>query len=166
MWALDFMHDTLYGGRCFRTFNVLDEANREALGIEVGTSIPATRVIRVLEQLATLYGWPQGIRLDNGPELTAGVFADWCEAHRIALHYIQPGKPDQNAYIERFNRTYREEVLDAYIFDSVRNVQELTDAWLRIYNEQRPHDSLGRVPPATFIPRPPNPPESRNAWST
>src|SRR5262245_44840762 len=160
----DFMHDTLYGGRRFRTLNVLDEANREALAIEVGASIPATRVVRVLEQLLALYGRPQALRLDNGPELTAEVFTAWCDAQQIALRYIQPGKPDQNAFIERFNRTYREEVLDAYVFASLSEVQALTDDWLLAYNERRPHDALGRIPPTRFLPRPPAPAESSSAW--
>jgi putative transposase len=160
IWALDFMEDALYGGRRFRTLNVLDEANREALAIEIGTSIPAARVVRVLEQLLLLYGQPQALRLDNGPELTAEAFTAWCEAHDIALRYMQPGKPDQNAFIERFNRTYREEVLDAYVFTSLTEVQELTDDWLTTYNDDRPHDSLGRIPPTRFLPRPTTPPES------
>ena len=164
IWALDFMHDTLYGGRRFRTLNVLDEANREALAIEVGASIPATRVVRVLEQLLALYGRPQALRLDNGPELTAEVFTAWCDAQQIALRYIQPGKPDQNAFIERFNRTYREEVLDAYVFASLSEVQALTDDWLLAYNERRPHDALGRIPPTRFLSRPPAPAESSSAW--
>ncbi len=165
IWALDFMHDALYGGRLFRTLNVLDEGNREGLAIEVGTSLPAGRVIRVLSQLIALYGRPAALRLDNGLELTAQVFADWCEAHQIALHYIQHGKPMQNAFIERFNRTYREEVLDAYLFESLDEVQRLTDDWLVRYNEARPHDALGRVPPLTYLPREISPPESRNSWS-
>ena len=165
IWALDFMHDALYGGRPFRTLNVLDEANREALAIEIGVAMPATRVIRVLEQLVELHGKPQALRLDNGPELTAQVFTEWCAAQGIALRYIQPGKPNQNAFIERFNRTYRTEVLDAYLFVSITEVQEITDPWRLDYNEQRPHDSLGRVPPATFKPRPATPAESNNAWS-
>jgi len=164
IWALDFMHDTLYGRRRFRTLNVLDEANREALAIEVGASIPATRVVRVLEQLLALYGRPQALRLDNGPELTAEVFTAWCDAQQIALRYIQPGKPDQNAFIERFNRTYREEVLDAYVFASLSEVQALTDDWLLAYNERRPHDALGRIPPTRFLSRPPAPAESSSAW--
>ena len=164
IWALDFMHDALYGGRRFRTLNILDEANREALAIEVGASIPATRVVRVLEQLLTLYGRPQALRLDNGPELTAQIFTAWCDAQQIALRYIQPGKPDQNAFIERFNRTYREEVLDAYVFASLTEVQAVTDEWLLAYNERRPHDALGRIPPERFLPRPPAPPESSSAW--
>jgi putative transposase len=160
VWALDFMHDTLYGGRCFRTLNVLDEANREALAIEAGTSIPAARVVRTLEQLIEIHGRPAAIRCDNGPELTAQVFTAWCEAHRIELRYIQPGKPDQNAFIERFNRTYREEVLDAYVFEAVADVQEISDDWLHDYNDIRPHDALGRVPPTRFLPRRPTPTES------
>jgi putative transposase len=165
VWALDFMHDALYGGRRFRILNVLDEANREGLAIEVGTSIPASRVIRVLSQLIALYGRPAALRLDNGPELTAQVFAEWCAQRGIRRLYIQPGKPVQNAFIERFNRTYREEVLDAYLFHNTDEAQHLSDAWLVDYNERRPHDALGRVPPLTFLARVTSPPESTNAWS-
>jgi len=99
-WALDFMTDALYGGRKFRTLNVIDEGNREALAIEVGTSIPSVRVIRLLEELVLLHGKPAALRVDNGPELTAEAFAEWCRAQEIEIRYIQPGKPDQNAYIE------------------------------------------------------------------
>jgi len=92
------------------------------------------------------------------------VLDRWCAQHGIALRYIQPGKPQQNADIERFNRTYHEEVLNAYV-TSIAEVRELTAAWLITYNTKRPHDSLGRVPPLTFIPRPTATPESRYAWS-
>ena len=111
-------------------------------------------MIRVLDDLIQLYGRPARVRVDNGPELTAEVFVDWSEAQRIGIGYIQPGKPDQNAFIEGFNRTFREEVLDAYLFDSLDQVREITDAWLATYNTERPHDSLGQVPPQTFLPRP------------
>ena len=154
VWAIDFMRDTLYDGRVFRTLNVLDEANREALAIEVGTSIPAARLVRVLDQLVEMHGRPSAIRCDNGPELIAQVFIDWCDQHGVDLRHIQPGKPDQNAFIERFNRTYRQEVLNAHLFETVRDVQRLSDEWLRGYNEERPHDSLGRIPPVQFLPRP------------
>lgn len=150
VWAIDFMHDALYGGRPFRTLNVLDEANRGALGIEVATSIPALRVIRFMEQLIDIHGRPQAIRCDNGTELTSYAFTEWCQAQDIELRYIQPGKPDQNAYIERFNRSYREEVLNAYLFDSITEVQQITDDWLNRYNEIRPHDALGSLPPARY----------------
>jgi putative transposase len=153
-WALDFMADVLYDRRHFRILTMIDEGNREALAIEVGTSIPATRVIRVLEELIAVHGRPAAVRVDNGPELLAQVFVDWCADHGIAVHYIQPGKPDQNAYIERFNRSYRTEILDAYLFESIAEVRALTERWLLTYNHERPHDSLGRVPPLTFLPRP------------
>jgi putative transposase len=166
IWALDFMHDALCGGRRFRTLNVIDEGNREGLAIEVGGSIPAARVVRVLDQLIALYGRPDAIRIDNGPELTSQTLTEWAAARGITLLYIQPGKPVQNAFIERFNRTYREEVLNAYLFHSTAEAQALSDAWLVDYNEQRPHDALGRVPPLTYLPRVSPVPESRNSWLT
>jgi putative transposase len=154
VWALDFMADALYGRRWFRTLNVIDEGNRQALGIEVATSIGSARVIRVLEQLIEMHGKPQALRVDNGAELTATAFIEWCEHQQIQIWFIQPGKPDQNAFIERLNRSYREEVLDAYLFDSIKQVREVTEDWPREYNEERPHESLGSVPPLTFMPRP------------
>jgi putative transposase len=153
-WALDFMHDSLYGGRAIRILNVIDEGNREALAIEVGTSMPSARVVRVLEQLVEIHGRPAALRCDNGPEFTAGAFSDWCEEQKIDVRYIQPGKPDQNAYIERFNRTYRGDVLDSWLVGSVAELQDISDDWLEDYNVNRPHDSLGGVPPAQFLSRP------------
>jgi putative transposase len=130
LWSIDFMSDVLYGGRRFRTFNVLDEGVREALAIEIDTSIPAERVVRVFEQLKQWRGLPHAIRCDNGPELIAQKLVDWCEAHAIELRHIQPGKPNQNAYIERFNRTYRSEVLDAHVFEDLDQVREITAGWI------------------------------------
>ena len=149
-WAVDFMSDMLYGGRRFRTFNLLDEGVREVLAIEVDTSLPAERVIRVLEQVTAWRGQPQTIRLDNGPEFLADRFAGWCADHGIALRYIQPGKPNQNAFVERFNRTFRHEVLDAYVFESLDQVREISAEWMREYNEERPHDTLDGMPPTSF----------------
>jgi putative transposase len=145
---------------------VIDEGNREGLSIEIGTTIPSTRVVRILEQLIDLHGRPVALRVDNGPELTAEVFVDWCRGHNIELRYIQPGKPGQNACIERFNRSYREEVLSAYVFESLEQVRALTDEWLQTYNDERPHDGLGRVPPLTFMPRPKRPVKSGCRVST
>lgn len=150
IWAVDFMHDALFGGRKFRTFNVLDEGAREGLAIEVDTSLPAARVIRVMEQLKSWRGLPKALRLDNGPEFLAGQFVAWCDSHGIELRYIQPGKPNQNAFVERFNRTYRHEVLDAYLFEDLEQVREITESWLRCYNEERPHDALGHLTPAEY----------------
>ena len=115
---------------CRRTLNVIDEGNREALRIECGTSIPSSRVVRVMDQLIEVYGRPAAIRLDNGPELTATVFTDWAEKRQITLMFIQPGKPNQNAFVERFNRSFRDEVLNAWLFDAVSQVQETADEWL------------------------------------
>ncbi len=148
------MSDTLYDGRRIRVLTMLDEGNREALEIAMGVSLPSRRVTRELDQLVAVHGCPSAIRIDNGPEFTAQPFVDWCTDHGVAIHYIQPGKPDQNAYIERFNRTYRTEVLNAHLVESVAELRALTDTWLHVYNRERPHDSLGRVPPLTFLPRP------------
>lgn len=164
IWAMDFMHDALYSGRAIRVLNVIDEANREALAIEVGTSLPAARVVRVLEQLVEMHGAPAAIRCDNGPEFTSGTFFEWCEEKKIDVRYIQPGKPDQNAYIERFNRTYRGDVLDAWVFRSIAEVQEISDQWLDDYNDNRPHDGLGGIPPAQYLPRPKTAESSNLRW--
>lgn len=150
LWSMDFMADSLYSGRRFRTFNVLDEGVREALAIEIDTSLRAERVVRVLEQLKEWRGLPQAIRCDNGPEYTAQSVVDWCHQHGVELRYIQPGKPNQNAYIERFNKSYRTEVLDAHLFEDLEQVREITDTWLQRYNEERPHESLGNLPPSLY----------------
>lgn len=150
VWSLDFMSDTLYSGRRFRILNILDEGVREALNIVIDTSLPAGRLVRVMEELREWRGLPLAIRCDNGPELSAQSFVDWCREHSIEILYIQPGKPVQNAYIERFNRTFREEVLDAYLFEDLEQAQEIANDWLRGYNEQRPHESLGGLPPSQF----------------
>jgi putative transposase len=153
IWALDFMRDTLYDGRPFRILNVIDEGNREALRIEVGTSISSVRLTRVLSELVAVYGKPQAIRLDNGPEMTADAFTDWAKAMGIELRFIQPGKPNQNAFIERFNKSFRDEVLNANLFNSLTEAQSAADDWIVDYNHYRFHDALGRVPPAQFLPR-------------
>lgn len=149
-WSLDFMSDALSIGRTFRTLNVIDDFNREALWIEVDTSLPAERVVRVLEQLLPWRGKPTSIRMDNGPELISQRLENWAKEKQIELLHIQPGKPAQNAYIERFNRTYREEVLDAYLFDDLQEVRYITERWLEEYNTIRPHEALQGLPPRQF----------------
>ena len=149
-WSLDFMSDALYSGMRFRVLNIIDEGVREALDIVVDTSITATRLVRVLDLIKSERGVPKAIRVDNGPEMTAGVFAEWCSDNDVRIDYIQPGCPNQNAYIERFNRSYREEVLDPHIFSTLAQVRDLSWAWLMSYNEERPHSSLGNIPPAEF----------------
>jgi len=149
-WSLDFMSDSLSNGRTFRTLNVIDDFNREALWIEVDTSLPAERVVRVLEQLLSWRGKPAHIRMDNGPELISQRLESWANEKHIDLLHIQPGKPAQNAYIERFNRTYREDVLDAYLFEDLEEVRTITERWLEDYNTIRPHQALQGVSPRQF----------------
>lgn len=133
-WALDFMTETLYDGRRVRLLTMIDEGNREGLEIALGLSLPSRRVTRTLEELVAVHGCPAAVRLDNGPEFNAQSFVDWCTGRGAAIHYIQPGKPDQNAYIERFNRSYRTEVLNARLFESVAELRALTNTWLRSYS--------------------------------
>ena len=149
-WSLDFMSDSLTNGRWFRTLNILDDFNREAVWIEVDTSLPAERVIRVLENLIDWRGKPQFVRMDNGPELISHRLETWAQERQIELLHIQPGKPAQNAYIERFNRTYREDILDAYLFDDLEEVRFLTEKWLEDYNSIRPHEALQGLSPRQF----------------
>jgi putative transposase len=150
-WSADFMSDALWCGRRFRTFNVVDDFNREALAIEVDLNLPAPRVIRVLERVAAWRGYPQKLRLDNGPEMISIALAEWAETHGVSLEFIRPGKPMENGFIERFNRSYREAVLDMYVFRTLEEVREQTERWMKDYNEERPHESLGNLTPREFL---------------
>lgn len=151
VWSMDFMSDSLVDGRALRTFNVLDDYNREGLGIEVDLSLPSVRVIRSLEQIIEWRGKPLAIRCDNGPEYIAQALIDWANERRITLLYIQPGKPTQNAYVERFNRTVRHEWLDLHVFESVEHAQWLATQWLWTYNNERPHTAIGGIPPRQLL---------------
>jgi putative transposase len=150
-WSADFVSDALYAGRRFRTFNVIDDFNRECLAVEIDTSLTGTRLIRVFERLRAERGLPNVLRTDNGPEFLSGDFVAWAEANGMSIQYIQPGEPNQNAYIERFNRTYREELLSLYLFNNLSEVREATYWWRNDYNELRPHDSLGDMTPAEYM---------------
>lgn len=149
-WSADFMSDSLWHGQRFRTFNLVDDFNREGLAIEIDTGLPAQRVTRVLDRVAEERGYPAKLRLDNGPELTSVYMATWAETHGVKLEFIQPGKPMQNGFIERFNRTYREEVLDLYVFNRLSEVRDITERWIADYNQVRPHESLGDLTPAEY----------------
>jgi putative transposase len=149
-WSLDFMRDSLENGRAFRVLNIIDDFNREALCAEIDFSIPSGRVVRVLDNLAAYRGYPQRIRSDNGPEFIAQALAMWAHKHGVTLDFIEPGKPAQNGYIERFNRTYREDVLDAYLFSSLDEVRSISAAWQVRYNTERPHDSLKDLTPMEY----------------
>lgn len=152
MWSIDFMSDSLVDGRKFRLLNVIDDFNRESLAIEVDTSLPSLRVIRVLERLIAQRDCPANIRCDNGPEFISHKLEEWCsdERRRISLQFIQPGKPTQNAYIERKNGSMRRELLDAYLFTSLKEVRCLSEAWRHDYNTERPHKSLGYHSPHSY----------------
>jgi len=130
-WSADFMSD--------------------ALRIEIDVSLTAERLTRVLDQLVLVRGCPERIRLDQGPEFTSALFCAWCESHGVALEYIQPGKPNQNGFIERFNGSYRDGVLDAWVFTDLEQVREATESWLHDYNTVRPHESLGDISPIEFL---------------
>lgn len=149
-WSMDFMSDGLDDGRKIRTLNVIDDYNRECLAIEIGVSLSSERVTRVLEWIIELKGAPQNIRTDNGPEFTSGHYIEWCKLMGINPIHIEPGKPKQNGYVERFNRTFREDVLDAYIFESVSQMQIKADLWKEDYNNGHPHKALNRMSPIGF----------------
>jgi len=152
MWSIDFMSDSLVDGRKFRLFNVIDDFNRESLAIEVDTSLPSLRVIRVLETLIAERGCPTAIRCDNGPEFISHKLEEWCnhENRQISLQFIQPGKPMQNAFIERKNGSIRRELLNAYLFYSLAEVRARSEEWRLDYNTERPHKSLGYLSPLKY----------------
>lgn len=151
VWSMDFMCDSLVDGRRFRLLNIIDDYNRESLAIEVDSSLPALRVIRTLNRLIEMKGKPQTIRVDNGPEFISDKLQFWCEEQQIHLQFIQPGKPVQNAFVERNNGTLRKELLDVYLFYSLQEVRTMTEEWRQDYNCSRPHQSLGFVPPAEYV---------------
>lgn len=149
-WSMDFVTDVLDNKRRFRAFTVIDDHNREALHIEIDFSLTSNRIVWVLNHLVNKKGKPQRIRMDNGPEFIADITAQWSEMYGIEFLYIQPGKPTQNAFIERFNGSYRRGVLDRYIFEDIHQVREQTSIWMEDYNHRRPHDALGKVPPVKY----------------
>lgn len=147
-WSIDFVSDSLNCGRKFRVANIIDDFNREAVGMEAAMSITSSRLIRMLETVIWEYGKPNKIRTDNGPEFISREFEQWCVANEIEHQFTQPGCPTQNAYIERFNGSYRRGVLDAYIFRNLTEVREITERWREDYNNRRPHTALGNATPA------------------
>lgn len=154
VWSMDFMHDQLQDGRCIRLLNVMDDFNREGLGIEIDFFLPSERVIRALENIIEWRDCPREIRCDNGPEYVSGIFQSWAEKKRgIRIRYIQPGKPQQNGYAERYNRTVRYDWLNQYLFESLEEMQEFATAWLWAYNNERPNMGIGGITPAMKLKR-------------
>ncbi len=153
VWTMDFTHDNLASGRKFRTLNLMDGFTRESPRIEVDTSLPGVRVVRVLEEVAQPRGYPQAIQVDHGPEFISRVVDQWAFEHGVELHFIAPGKPTQNAYIESFNGKMRDECLNEHWFTSLREARERIEAWRRDYNQVRPHSALGYQTPEEFAAR-------------
>jgi putative transposase len=156
-WSMDFVADTLSSGRTFRCLTIVDEFSRESLAIYPSHSIPAVRVIEVLEQLRETRGLPEVIVTDNGSEFTSRAFDSWAYARGIKIDFIQPGKPTQNCYIESFNGTFRDDCLNMHWFLSLNDAQRTIEAWRRDYNEVRPHSSLDWSTPSEFVERYHNP---------
>lgn len=149
-WALDFVSDTLAWGRRIRCLTVVDCFTRESPAIEIDTSLPGARVVRVLEGLAGQRGLPKAILMDNGPELTSRVLDQWAYARGVELRFIDPGKPVQNAFIESFNGRFRDECLNQHWFTSLAQARRIVEAWRLDYNHRRPHSSLGYRTPDEF----------------
>ncbi len=164
-WAMDFMRDTLATGRQFRTLNIVDTVTRECLAIEVDTSLPGQRVVRVLDQLVERYGTPKRITLDNGPEFTGHALDSWAYRHSVQLDFIDPGKPTQNGYMESFNGKFRDECLNLHWFRDLGEARRIIEEWKEEYNTIRPHSALGNQPPTVYAQRIWPREVSQNAWS-
>ena len=150
MWTMDYTHDQMADGRKFRTLNLMDGYTREALRIEPDTSLPGLRVVRILESLRERRGTPAVIQVDNGTEFTSRVVDQWAYQNQVALHFIERGKPTQDAFIESFNGKFRDECLNQNWFVDLRHARELIEAWRVDYNTVRPHSSLGYRTPEEF----------------
>ena len=151
VWSMDFMHDSLWNGKTYRLLNVIDDYKRQVLAIEADSSIPSLRVIRVLNRLKEVRGLPEMIRVDNGPEFISKNLDDWCKENKVKLAFIQPGEPTQNAFIERFNGSLRRELLNAYVFKTISEVQQKTFEWMLDYNQNRPHKALKYESPSSAL---------------
>ena len=149
-WSMNFLTDVLENKRRFRAFNIIDHYNREALHIEIDFSLTSNRIVWVLNHLIKKKGKLKKIRIDNGPEFIAHITNDWSRIHNIKFKYKQPEKPTQNAFVERFNGSYRRGVLNKYIFEDINQVREQTQIWMEDYNHHRPHEGIGKIPSVKY----------------
>lgn len=149
-WSMDFVHDYLADGRRLRTLNVIDAFTRECLAIEVDTSLPGARVVRVLDGLVWQYGLPETLRVDNGPEFISTALDRWAFKHRVKIDFIQPGKPNQNGHVESFNGRFRDECLAQAHFPTLARARAEIELWRVEYNCERPHSALRYETPKTF----------------
>ena len=149
-WSLDFVHDVLSTGRKFRALTIVDDFTRESIDIEVDFSLTSDRVVRVLTRIAAQRVLPPTLKFDNGAEFTSNAMLGWAKDHGVDWHYIAPGKPMQNGYIESFNGRMRDELLNESLFFGLDHARTRISAWADDYNERRPHSSLGYVPPAVY----------------
>lgn len=145
------MADSFCDGRRFRTLNIIDDFSRECVGIEVDTSLSGKRVVRVLDAIACERPLPEGIVVDNGPEFTSRAFLAWCEVRSVDVHFIDPGKPVQNALVESFNARFRDECLNEHWFVGLSHARQIIRTYRQQYNEDRPHSSLGYMTPKDFL---------------
>ena len=142
-WALDFLHDALASGRKIRLLSIIDVFTREALALEVDTSLPGRRVVWVLDRLLDERERPVQVVLDNGPELISRALEEWAHQHAVTLHFIDPGKPIQNAHCESFHSRLRDECLNEHWFLGLGDARRIVEAWRQDYNAERPHSALG-----------------------
>ncbi|MFC1629010.1 IS3 family transposase [Gemmatimonadota bacterium] len=150
-WSMDFMADQMYTGRRFRVLNIVDDFTRECLAIEVDTSLPGARVVRVLDRLIKERGKPDVIVTDNGPEFTGKALDAWAYQNDVKLDFIDPGKPNQNAFIESFNSKIRDECLNEHWFESLQEARTRIEFWRYEYNHLRPHSSLNNLTPMEYV---------------
>lgn len=149
-WSMDFMRDTLASGRPFRTFNVVDDLSRESRAIEIDHSLPGLRIVRTLDAIAAVHGYPEEIVCDNGPEFTGRALDQWAYQHGVRLRFIEPGRPVQNAIIESFNGRVRDECLNQHWFLDLADARRIIGAWREDYNTRRPHSAHGGRTPEEF----------------
>ena len=149
-WSMDFVADNLSDGRRLKVLTIVDDYTRESPGMEVDTSINGMRVTHVLDRLAVYRGYPEMLVTDNGPEFAGKALDEWAYRNNVRLHFIEPGKPIENCYIESFNGKFRDECLNEHWFMNMQHAREVIETWRQNYNEVRPHRSLGQLTPAEF----------------